>query len=256
MAGTFIHPTAQVDTSAVLGLGVSVGPYAIIGPDVSVGDDTAVAPHAIIECNTVIGKCCRIYTGAAVGIDPQDLKYSGEATWLEIGDSAVLREYSTVSRGSTRSTVIGSGFILMGQAQISHDCQIGDNVIISSAANILDHAVIGDHAMVGGLTFVNRHCRIGRLAFVGGGFRVARDVPPFVIAGDEPLQISAVNTVALQKKGYDSRRTAGITAAYKILHALRDDPEAALARIKAELEPSEEIGEIVNFYEVSEKGVI
>jgi len=257
VAGTFIHPTSQVDSTAILGTNVYVGPFSIIGPNVSIGDESVIASHVLVECNTVLGKKCRLYTGTAIGIDPQDMKYTGEEeTWLEIGDHAVLREYSSIARGSVRSTQIGSHFILMGQAHVSHDCQIGQSVVVSNAVHLLDHVMVGDYGMIGGLTFVNRHCRIGSLSFVGGGFRVVKDVPPFIIAGDEPLQISAINVVALQKRGYTQEQLGNITQAYKILHTLSGNTEAAVTKIRTELAATEEIGAILDFIEVSERGII
>ncbi|MFH0919151.1 MAG: acyl-ACP--UDP-N-acetylglucosamine O-acyltransferase [Fibrobacterota bacterium] len=253
---TFLHPTAIVDASAQIGQGVQVGPYAILGPNVCVGDNTQIGPHVLIECNTVVGAGSVIHKGAALGVDPLDLKYGGEETWLEIGDRAVLREYCTLSRGSADRTVIGDDAVLMCYSHVAHDCKIGSHVILSNAANLLGHAEVGDHAIIGGLTFVNRHCRIGELAFVGGGFRVARDVPPYVIAGDEPLQITSVNTVALQKRGYSETAIAHIAEAYRLIHAGKSDLSAAIKKIRANLELTDELRNILSFIEKSEKGII
>jgi len=256
MKSTHVHSTVQVDPSAVLGKSVRIGPYSIIGPNVKIGDHTRIGPHVLVERNTVIGRHCVIHKGAAVGVDPLDAKYQGAETWLEIGDRAVLREYCTISRGSTGRTEIGSDFVLMCQGHVSHDCKIGDGVILSNAVNLLDHVTVEDHVIIGGLTFVNRHCRIGALSFIGGGFRVALDVPPFIIAGDEPLQITAVNTVAMKKFGYTEGQIENVTQGFKILHTHRDNLPLALELIKNEVTSTEEIDRIVKFAEESERGLI
>jgi UDP-N-acetylglucosamine acyltransferase len=256
MKSVLVHSAAQVDPSAIIGKNVKIGPYSIIGPNVKVGDNTRIGPHVFIERNTVIGAHSVIHKGAALGVDPLDAKYQGEDTWLEIGERAVLREYCTVSRGSSGRTEIGRDFMLMCQGHVSHDCKIGDNVILSNAVNLLDHVWVEDRVIIGGLTFVNRHCRIGTLSFVGGGFRVALDVPPFVIAGDEPLQITAVNAVALKKFGYTDGQIGSVTQAYKILHAHRDNVPLALEKLKNEVTSTEETNRILKFVQESERGII
>jgi UDP-N-acetylglucosamine acyltransferase len=256
MKSSHLHSTAQIDPSAVLGKDVRIGPYSIIGPHVKIGDHTRIGPHVMVERNTIIGQHSVIHKGAAIGVDPLDAKYHGAETWLEIGEHAVLRECCTISRGSTGRTEIGRDFVLMCQGHVSHDCKIGDGVILSNAVNLLDHVMVSDHVIIGGLTFVNRHCRIGALSFVGGGFRVARDVPPFIVAGDEPLQITAVNTVAMKKFGYTDGQIENVTKGYKLLHLHRENLPLALELIKNEVTSTEEIGGIIKFVEESERGII
>ena len=251
-----IHKTAIIDPSAHIGKNVSIGPYSIIGPSVAIGDNTRIASHARLECNTMIGPNTTISMGAALGLEPQDVRYTGAETWLEIGANAVLREYCTISRGSTGKTVIGENFTLMTYGHVEHDCSIGDNVVISKSAILMDGICVGNGAIIGSLTFINRGCRIGELCFVGGGFNVVKDVPPFILAGDEPLQILGVNTVALRKKGVPETIINAITQIYKKIQASKDDLRNVVDDIAATIEHSREIDAIIAFISGNGKGIV
>lgn len=249
-----IHPTALIDPSAELGKDVSVGAYSIIGPGVVLGDDTRVGPHVLVEANTTIGRDSSLFKGACVGIMPQDIRYQGDQTTLAIGERAVLREYCTISRGSEGSTVIGDDFLLMCYGHVSHDCRIGSGVVLSNSVIVMGRAVIGDNVIVGSLTFINRFVRIGELAFVGGGFRAVKDIPPYCIAADEPLQITGVNTVALEKKGFPPDRIEAISQAYQALRAGSENTAAAIDKLRPDA--GGEVLKILDFIEESERGVI
>ncbi|OGS33274.1 MAG: acyl-[acyl-carrier-protein]--UDP-N-acetylglucosamine O-acyltransferase [Elusimicrobia bacterium RIFOXYB2_FULL_49_7] len=252
-----IHPTAIIAPSANVGKDISVGPFTIIGPHTVIGDHCIIGPHVQIESNTVIGHEARIYKGACLGILPQDARFAGRNdTSLIIGDRAVLREYCTISRGSENDTLIGNDFILMSYGHVSHDCVIGNQVVLSHSVIVMGHVSIGDRALIGSLTFINRHVRIGELSFIGGGFRVVKDVPPFVMAGDEPLQITGINRVALEKNGIPDSETDKLSKIYQMLRQQQEDLPSATNAIRSLFSDSECADKVMMFLESSEKGVV
>jgi len=253
-----IHPTALVDGGAQLGRDVEVGPYAVIGPKVTIGDGTRVAAHAVIDCNARIGPGVQIGVGTVVGGPPQDLKYKGEETWVEIGDHTVIREYSTINRGSTASgrTSIGARCFLMTYVHVAHDCHIGDDVIIANGVQMAGHVTIGDRANISGLTPIHQFCSIGTLAFVGGGSRVNQDVPPYVKAVGNPMQLYGLNSVGLQRAGFSPEVKLALKRAYRLLFNSDFTISQGIARARAELPALPEIENFLKFVETSQRGVL
>jgi UDP-N-acetylglucosamine acyltransferase len=204
VSGAKIHATAIVDSGADLGDDVEVGPYALVGPRVTVGARSVVGPRAILERNVRLGADCRVGTGTILGGDPQDLKFKGEETWVEIGDGTVVREYVTVNRGTAQSfrTTIGKKCLVMSYVHVAHDCHIGDEVILSNVVQMAGHITIGDYVTISGLTPIHQFVKIGPHAFIGGLSRVTKDVPPFVKAAGSPMKLYGLNTLGLQRRGF------------------------------------------------------
>ena len=202
-----IHPTALVDASAQLGDEVDVGPWAIIGPQCTIGNGTQIAARATLERNVRIGERVQIGIGAILGGDPQDLKYRGEETWVDIGDDTSVREYATINRGTAHSitTSVGRHCFLMSYVHLAHDCHIGDHVIISNGTQLAGHVTVEDKATISGLCAVHQFSRIGRHSFIGGCSRVAQDVPPFVRAVGNPIKLFGLNSVGLRRTGFEAQ---------------------------------------------------
>jgi len=255
---TNIHSTAIVDTKAELGPGVTVGPYSVIEDDVIIGENTQIGSHVLIHSGTRIGKKCRIFKGAVVGTDPQDLKYAGEKTTLEIGDETTVREFCTLNRGSSHrfKTVIGSRCLLMAYVHVAHDCIIGDNVILANAINMGGHVIIESYAAIGGMSPIHQFVRIGSHAFIGGGLRVNKDVPPFILAAGEPIQYAGINRVGLTRKGFSPETLNKIRSAYKLVYRSGLNVTQAVQKIKSEEKLIPEVQRIVDFIEASERGII
>lgn len=254
---SLVHATALVDPSAELGEGVTVGPYSIIGPQVVIGAETKIGPHVLIERDTSVGSGCSIHKGAVLGTDPQDLKYGGESTQLQVGDRTVIREYATLNRGTAARGVtrVGSDCLLMAYTHVAHDCELGDHVILSNSVNMGGHVEIGDWVIVGGLTPIHQFVRIGEHAFVGGASRVAKDIPPFVKAAGNPLQLYGLNSVGLQRRGYSEEVRMELKRAYRLLYMSAYNTSQALARAREELQPLPEVEAFLSFFEESERGV-
>ncbi len=255
---TNIHPTAIVDPDAQLGEDVTVGPYSIIQNDVIIGDGCQIASHVLIHAGTRMGKRCRVFNGAVLGTDPQDLKYAGEKTTLEIGDNTTIREFCTLNRGSAHrmKTVVGSNTLLMAYVHIAHDCIIGNHVILANAVNMAGHVTIEDYASVGGMTPIHQFVRIGKHAFVGGGLRVPKDVPPYILAADEPLTYEGINRVGLSRRGFSPETMMKLRQAYKLLYRSGLNVSQALSQIEATVELIPEVQDIIQFIRTSERGII
>jgi UDP-N-acetylglucosamine acyltransferase len=256
-APTGIHPTALIDASAELGDGVSVGPYSIVGPGVTVGARTRIGPHVLIERDTTVGEDCTIFKGAVLGTDPQDLKFQGEPTMLHVGDRTVIREYATLNRGT--STVgyssVGHDCLLMAYVHVAHDCRVGNHVILSNSVNMAGHVTIGDWAIVSGLTPIHQFVRIGAHAFIGGASRVVKDIPPYVKAAGNPIQLYGLNSVGLQRRGFSDEVRRELKRAYRLFFASTFNTTQALSRARDELRSLPEIDVFLGFFEESERGV-
>jgi UDP-N-acetylglucosamine acyltransferase len=254
---TQVHPTAIVDDGAELGEGVVVGPFCIIGPGVRIGARTTLAGHVVVERDTTLGEDCRISWGAVLGTDPQDLKYAGEPTRLEVGDRTVLREYATLNRGTSAMgyTRVGSDCMLMSYVHVAHDCQLGDHVILSNAVNMAGHVSIGDWAIVGGMTPIHQFVRIGAHAFIGGQSRISKDIPPFVKAAGIPCELYGLNSVGLQRRGFSEEVRRELKRAYRLFFGSQHNTTQALARAREELRALPEVEEFLRFFEGTERGV-
>ena len=235
-AAVSVHDTAIVDPAAELAPGVEVGPYAIIGPGVNIGANSHVGPRVLIEKDTTLGTDCRIANGAVLGTDPQDLKYEGEETFLEIGDRTVIREFATVNRGTAASgrTLVGSDCLLMAYSHIAHDCELGNHVIVLQRH---EHGRTrgdrGTGANVSGLVAIHQFVRIGAHSFVGGGSRISQDVPPYCnVAGNPSAKLYGLNTVGLERRGISTDVRRCLKRTYRILFQSEWNLSQAIARVR------------------------
>jgi len=253
-----IHPTAIVDPKAEIGAAVTIGPYTVVQDDVIIGDGCQIGSHVLIHAGTRMGQNCRVFKGAVLATDPQDLKYAGEKTTLEIGDATTVREFCTLNRGSSHrlKTVVGSKTLLMAYVHIAHDCIIGNNVILANAVNMAGHVTIEDFASVGGMTPIHQFVRIGKHSFIGGGLRVPKDVPPFILAADEPLTYEGINRVGLSRRGFSNETLIQLRRAYKLIYRSKLNVSQALSQIESTMELIPEIQDIIEFIKTSERGII
>ncbi len=252
-----IHPTALIDPSARLGTGVTVGPWAIIGPQVTVGDRCRIGPRATLQRNVRLAEEVRIGDGAILGGDPQDLKYGGEETWVEIGKSTIIREYSTINRGTaaTLRTTVGARCFIMSYVHLAHDCHVGDDVVIANATQCAGHVTIHDRAILSGLNAVHQFVTIGTYAFVGGGSRVNQDIPPYVKAVGNPMELYGLNSLGLQRAGFPGETVAALKRAYRLFFNSDLNLSQAMERARTELPAIPEVERFLTFVESSERGV-
>jgi UDP-N-acetylglucosamine acyltransferase len=216
-----IHPTALIDSAAELDGSVTVGPYAVIGSGVRIGAGTTVGAHTVIEGPTTIGRDNRIFTHASLGATPQDMKYRGEPTSLEIGDRNTIREFCTFNRGTAQDegvTRIGGDNWIMAYVHIAHDVQVGSRTILANNATLAGHVQIGDWVIVGGLTGVHQFCKVGAHAMTGFQSHVAQDVPPFMMAAGHPLGISGFNVEGLRRRGFSRERIGLVKQMHRLLY--------------------------------------
>jgi UDP-N-acetylglucosamine acyltransferase len=253
-----IHPTAIVDPKAELGKDTSVGPFTIIHEGVRIGDNVQIGSNILIDSGTIIGKNCRIHHGAVLGTPPQDLKFGGEKTFLEIGENTVIREYATINRGTKHrgKVTVGSDCFIMIYAHIAHDCIIGNNVILANSVNLAGHIVIEDYAIIGGVVPVHQFTRIGAHSIIGGGFRVPKDVPPYILAGGYPLRYMSLNIIGLKRRNFPEKTLTILKNACRILFQSKYNTTQAVDKIKSEIEPIPEIQHLLEFIEKSERGII
>lgn len=252
-----IHPTALVDPEARLGDDVQIGPYAIIEGNTVIGDGCRIGPQVLIASNTTLGKGVSVHKGAVLGTAPQDLKFGGEQTTLEVGDNTVVREYATLNRGTTYhwKTRVGKNCMLMAYSHIAHDCIIGDNVILANSVNLAGHIEIGDYAIVGGVVPVHQFVRIGAHSIIGGGFRVPMDVVPFATAGGYPLRIVGLNLIGLRRRGFSEEALKTLSRAFRLLFRGKLNTSQAVVRIKDEVEQTTEVKMLLDFIAASQRGI-
>lgn len=248
-----IHPTAIVHPDAELGAGCSIGPYTIVEPNVTIGAGTEIASSALIGAHTRIGAECRIYHGAVVGSIPQDQKFIGEQSILEIGDRTSIREFTTLNRGTSAlgKTVIGSDTLVMAYVHVAHDCVIGNRVILANGTQLGGHVEIEDFAITGGLVAVHQFVRIGRNAFISGGGMVTKDICPYFKYGHDPLKPVSLNTIGLKRCGFSEEAIRTLKLAYRLLHRSSLNISQAVKAVTAELEHTEEVEYLLAFIEES-----
>jgi UDP-N-acetylglucosamine acyltransferase len=253
-----IHRTALIDPGAHLGTDVMVGPYAIIGPNVTIGDRSQIAAHAVIERNTRVGAEVKVGYGSVLGADPQDLKYRGEETWVEVGDQTTIREYCTINRGTpaTGRTTVGTRCFIMTYVHIAHDCVIGDDVILANSIQMAGHVTIDDRAIVSGLVPIHQFVRIGTYAFVGGASRVNQDVPPYTKAVGNPLHLYGLNSVGLQRAAFGAEVKLALKKAYRLVFNSHLTITQGVARARAEIATITEVETFLRFIEASQRGVL
>jgi UDP-N-acetylglucosamine acyltransferase len=254
---TAIHPAAFVDDEARIGTGVVIGPGAVIGPHVTIGDGTSIGSHALVTGWTKVGKGCKLHHGAVVGSPPQDLKYSGEPSYLEVGDHTEIREYVTANLATEpgATTRIGSHCLLMAYAHVAHNCVVGDHVIVANAVQMAGYVTIEDWVIVGGGTLIHQFVRLGRHAMVGGGSRITQDAAPFVKLAGSPPRLAGVNSVGLQRRGFSKAVCEALERAYKILFREGATVPDAVARMRAELPGVPEVEMLARFAETSARGL-
>jgi len=261
MSSVSIHATALVAPGAVLAEGVSVGPYTVIGPSVRIGEQTSIGPHCVIEGDTRIGRNNRISGQSSIGSAPQDLKYRGEPTWLEIGDDNTIREFVTINRGTVGGrgkTSIGSHNLLMTGVHIAHDCLVGDHVIMANAATLAGHVDIEDFSTVGAFTGIHQFCRVGLHAFIGGYSVITRDALPFAkTVGDRnDAKTYDINSIGLERRGFSRERIDVLKKAYRILLRKGLKVKEAVEQIRAQGLENEDVAVLICFVESSERGFI
>jgi len=254
---TTVHSTALVDPDAALGMGVEVGPFAIIGPNAVIGDRCRIGPRATIERNVRLAEGVSVGTGSILGGDPQDLKFKGEETWVEVGPETTIREYSTINRGTAASgiTRVGARCFIMSYVHLAHDCHVGNQVIIANGTQLAGHVTINDRASLSGLVAVHQFVTIGTFAFVGGCSRVNQDIPPYVKAVGNPIELYGLNTIGLQRAGMDEETVRALKRAYRLFFNSDFNISQAAERAKAELPPLPEVTEFLEFVARSNRGV-
>ena len=256
-----IHDTAIIDPGAELAEDVQVGPNVLIGDGVRIGSGTVVGPFTVIEGPTIIGQDNHFYGHCSIGTDPQDLKFGGEKTRLEIGDNNVVREFVTVNRGTSGGgglTRVGDRNLLMTAVHIAHDCLVGSSVIFANAATLAGHIDVGDHSTIGAFTGVHQYCRVGAHAFIGGYSVITRDALPFMktvgIRGD--AKIYGINKIGLERKGFSEERLESLNRAYRLLFRRKLKLQEAVERVRQEIEGTLDLEYLLSFIESSERGFI
>jgi len=254
-----IDPRAVVSPQARLGEGVEVGPFAIIGPDVTLGARTRVGPSAVVTGHTTLGEDNVVFQFASIGDAPQDLKYKGEPTRVEIGDRNVFREFCTVNRGTTHDegvTRIGSNNLLMSYTHVAHDCQIGNRVVMANNATLGGHVRLGDWVIMGGFSGVHQFCKVGAHAFIANNCAVTRDVPPYVMAVGQPAEPHSINSKGLERRGFSAAQIRNIKEAYRTLYRRDLALAEAQARLAALVPEQPELAIFVEFIGASERSLV
>jgi len=254
-----IHSTAIIDPSARIGEGVTIGAYSVIGAGVEIGANTWVGPHVVINVPTTVGCDNKIHQFASIGEAPQDLKYDGEPTRLEIGDRNTIREFVTINRGTVSGgglTKVGNDNLLMAYIHIAHDCQIGNNVIFSNNASLAGHAHIGDYVILSGFTLVHQFCSVGDYAFTGMGSAISKDVPPYLMISGNPASPHGLNKVGLKRRGFSDEQIRTLTKVYKTLYREGLSLEEATKRIGEMAETHEEVKRFSAFLADSRRSIV
>ncbi|MEH6503645.1 MAG: acyl-ACP--UDP-N-acetylglucosamine O-acyltransferase [Cycloclasticus sp.] len=254
-----IHPTAIIDPSSSVGENVKIGAYTVIGANVSIGAGTIIGPHVTINGTTTIGKDNHIYQFSSIGEDPQDKKYAGDLSFLEIGDNNVIREFTTIHRGTIQdknTTIIGNDNLFMAYTHVAHDCVIEDHVILANAASLGGHVRIGSHVILGGFSIVHQFCYLGDHCFSAMGSAITKDVPPFVMVGGRPTKPHGINSVGLDRRGFSQDTILQIKRAYKVLYKTGLTLSEATIRLTemAQIEP--ELQVMVDFFEKSNRSIL
>ena len=251
-----IHKTAVIADGAVIHDTAELGPFAVIGPNVKIGAGTRIGAHVVIDGHTTIGENCNIFAGAAIGLEPQDLKYGGEATGVIIGNRNVIREYVTIHRATKEgNTVLGDDCFLMNYCHIAHNCQVGNGVIMANSSTLAGYVEVGDGAVFAGMVILHQFVKIGRFCMLGGmtGSRV--DLPPFTLCDGRPAMVRGLNVIGLRRNKMGPEKRAAIKQAYKLMYRSGLNHTQAIERIKADLPDFEELQEICNFFANSKRGV-
>ena len=254
-----IDPRAVVDSRAELAEDVSIGPYTVIGPDVQIDTGTWVGPHAVINGPTRIGRDNRIFQFASIGEQPQDKKYKGEPTRLEIGDGNTIREFVTINRGTVQDqglTSIGNDNWIMAYVHIAHDCQIGNHTIFANNASLAGHVRIEDYVILGGFTLVHQFCALGVHSFTAFSSGIAKDVPPYVMVGGFSAEPHGLNTEGLKRRGFNADTIAQLKQAYRTLYRSKLSLQDAIEALRVQAADCAEVGVMVEFLEKQKRGIV
>jgi UDP-N-acetylglucosamine acyltransferase len=253
-----VHPTAVVDAEARLDDGVTVGPYAVIGAGATIGADTEIGPHVVVDGIVRIGARCRFTGQASIGTPPQDLKYQGSPTRLEIGDDNIVREFVTMNRATEHGggvTKVGSHGMFMAYAHVAHDCVVGDHVVMANAATLAGHVTIEDHAIVGGLVAIHQFVRIGESAILGGGAMVTQDIAPYCMAAGDRAVLHGLNLIGLKRRGFPPATIAALRSAYRTIFRSGLRLADALDQVRADAADDPSVAHFVEFIEASQRGI-
>jgi UDP-N-acetylglucosamine acyltransferase len=253
-----IHPTSIIDPTAQLDDGIEIGPYCVIDGNVEIAAGVKIDTHVRILSGARIGANVRIHHGAVISNIPQDLKFKDEDSIAIIGANTVIREFCTIHRGTSASgkTVIGENCFLMAYVHVAHDCVIGDHVILANAVNLGGHVQIDDWAIIGGVVPVHQFVRIGCHTMIGGGYRVPKDVPPYILAAGEPLEYGGLNSVGLRRRGFSASTIRALKDAYKLIYKSNLNVSQGLEKIRENGNLTPEVAKVLEFIEKSERGII
>lgn len=253
-----IHPHTYIHPDAKLAENVKVDPFTVIHQNVTIGEGTWIGSNVTIMEGVHIGKNCRIFPGAVLGAIPQDLKYKGEETTVEIGDNTTIREFVTIHRGTKDrwKTTVGDNCLIMAYSHIAHDCCVGNNCIMSNNSQMAGHVIMADHAWIAGFSAIHQFVKIGQHAFIAGGSLVRKDVPPFIKAVRNPLSYGGVNSVGLKRRGFTIEKINHVLDIYRIIYNKGLNTTKALEYIEEEMPASDERDEIISFIRESERGII
>jgi UDP-N-acetylglucosamine acyltransferase len=258
-----VHPSAFVDPAAELHESVSVGAFTLIGPQVRIGAGTTIGPHCVLEGHTTIGRDNRIWQFCSLGAAPQDKKYAGEATSLEIGDGNTIREFCTFNRGTVQDggvTRIGSDNWVMAYVHVAHDCQVGSHTIMANATQLGGHVHVGDWAFIGGLSGVHQFVRIGAHAMTGFSTRLAQDLPPYILSAGNPAAAQGFNQEGLRRRGFSAARIDAVKQMFKLLYRrglTLDQARAQIADLAgAQPEASDDVAMMIDFLASASRGIV
>ena len=254
-----IHPSAIIDPTASIAPGVTIGAYSIIGPHVVIDEGTWIGPHVVINGPTTIGKNNKIYQFASIGEAPQDKKYAGEPTRLEIGDGNIIRESVTISRGTKQDegvTRLGNENLIMAYAHIAHDCQVGSYTVFANSTSLAGHVHVADYVIFGGFTLVHQFCKIGAYCFTAMGSAISKDVPPYLRVAGHMAKPYGLNTEGLKRRGFTAESIAELRSAYKILYRSSLTLEQAIQRLGEKADTSKEVKHFLEFIKSSARGII
>jgi UDP-N-acetylglucosamine acyltransferase len=256
---SIIHSTAIVSSSAQIGSDCVIGPFCTIGDEVALGDGVRLDSHVVVDGRTAIGRETHVFPFVSIGLAPQDLKYGGEQTAVEIGERNHIREFVTIHRGTSGGggiTRIGNDNLLMAQAHVAHDCQLGSNIIMANAATLAGHVEIADRASVGAYSGVHQFCRVGFEAFIGGYSVVVKDAPPFAIIQGNHAKCYGLNRVGLRRRGYSKETIEKLNHAFHLFLSAKLNTTQAVTRIREEITDCKEVDLLVEFIEASKRGVV
>jgi UDP-N-acetylglucosamine acyltransferase len=253
-----IHPTAIIAPDAELAEGVEIGPYTVIGPDVHIGKNTIISPHVVIESHTDIGEGCRIFQFASIGVQPQDLKFRGEATRVVIGNYNTIREFVTIHRATVSDigvTIMGDHNLIMAYCHIAHNCKLGHHIIMVNAANLAGHIHVEDYAIIGGLTGIHQFTRIGAHCIIGGASAIPKDVAPYLLVAGNRAKTHGLNLIGLKRRGFKEDTIRALKEAYRLIFRSSLLLHTALEKVRNEVEDCPEVRHFVEFIEQSKRGI-